>query len=182
MDSAWRSAIFWAPKRTPSVEIRRVWRSNNHIKLLPDGEREEIRQILARKGFSGLELEQAVTVITSDRSRWVDMMIQDEHGLALIGPNPWKAGLSTFIAFLSVGMIPIAPFLLNWAMPGLIAKPFTWSCTGTGVAFFLIGAAKSRYVPRSWYRAGLETLLVGGAAAGLAYGVGLLLKGVLETG
>lgn len=153
-----------------------------HIALLPDGEREEIRQILARKGFSGPDLEQAVNVITSDLSRWVDMMIQDEHGLSLTGPNPWKAGLSTFVAFLSVGMIPLAPFLLNWALPGLIANPFTWSSAGTAVAFFLIGAAKSRYVARVWYRAGLETLLVGASAAALAYGVGLLLKGILENG
>jgi VIT1/CCC1 family predicted Fe2+/Mn2+ transporter len=40
-----------------------------HIATIPDGEREEIRQIFAGKGFSGDELERIVAVITSDDSR-----------------------------------------------------------------------------------------------------------------
>jgi VIT1/CCC1 family predicted Fe2+/Mn2+ transporter len=45
-----------------------------HIALVPDGEREEIRQIFAAKGFSGDDLERIVTVITSDQSLWAKTM------------------------------------------------------------------------------------------------------------
>ena len=48
----------------------------------------------------------------------------------------------------------------------------------TGVTFFTIGAAKSRVVERSWLRSGLQTLLIGGTAAALAYGVGWLGAGL----
>lgn len=145
----------------------------------PDGEREEIRQIYAAKGFQGELLEQVVDVITADRDRWVNAMLQDEHGLALEGPNASQAGWITFVAFVLVGSVPLLSYLLNWPLPGLIQQPFVVSALLTVFAFFVVGANKGRYVEQSWWRAGLETTLMGGGAAGLAYFVGVLLKGVV---
>lgn len=145
----------------------------------PDGEREEIRQIYAAKGFEGEQLEEVVNVITADKNRWVDTMLQEEHGLQLQEHNSVKAGLVTFLSFAFIGTLPLIPFLLNWVIAGLIARPFVWSCGITLVAFFAVGALKGQFVNHSWYRSGLETLLVGGTAALLAYIVGLLLGGLI---
>ena len=44
----------------------------------------------------------------------------------------------------------------------------------TAVVFFAIGALKARWSLTPWWRSGTETLVIGGIAAGIAYGVGTL--------
>ena len=150
------------------------------IEANPEGEREEIRQIYAAKGFSGQQLEDVVSVITADKNRWADIMMQEEHGLQLQDHDAFKAGLVTFFAFAVVGTLPLIPFLINWWLEGIFAQPFLWSSGITLVAFFAVGALKGRFVNHSWQRSGLETLIVGGVAALLAYGVGLMLSGIVN--
>jgi len=149
-----------------------------HIGAFPEGEREEILQIFAAKGFAGKNLEKIVDLITSNMDHWVDTMLIEELGLRSGGPPAWRAACTTFIAFTLVGIFPLASFLVNAITPGRLADPFFWSALLTGMAFFAVGALKSRFVDQRWYVAGLETLLVGGAAATLAYFAGSLLKGV----
>jgi VIT1/CCC1 family predicted Fe2+/Mn2+ transporter len=149
--------------------VRRV--EEQHIDRVPEGEREEIRQIFAAKGFSGELLEQIVEVITHDRKRWVDTMISEEFGLPLDRPSPIRAGLSTFAAFITAGFIPLIPFTIPLGIVG--EHLFLASAILTAVTFFSIGVAKGRVVHRSMVRSGLETLFVGALAATLAYVVGV---------
>ena len=46
--------------------VRVLGIERKHIAIVPDGEREEIRQIFAAKGFAGEDLERIVTVISSE--------------------------------------------------------------------------------------------------------------------
>jgi VIT1/CCC1 family predicted Fe2+/Mn2+ transporter len=147
-----------------------------HIQLVPEGEREEVRQIFAQKGFQGKDLENAVRVITADRARWVDTMLREEHGLASKPLSAWKSAWATFVAFVIVGAIPLLTFLINWFLPGAFSSPFVWASVFTGVAFFAVGAAKGRFVEESKWKSGLETLCIGGGAAVISYLVGMALR------
>lgn len=152
---------------------------SKHIKIFPEGEKEEIRQIFIQKGFKGVQLENAVNTITSDINRWIDTMLVEELGYSLNKQNALKAGFVTFVAFFFVGLIPLLTFIANWFSPGLFEKPFLVSIYLTGVAFYLIGALKSRFVIKSWYLSGFETLFIGGAAAIIAYFVAVGLKNLI---
>jgi len=146
-------------KRLREVELR-------HIRDHPDGETEELRQILALRGLSGQVLEEATSAISADPDNWVELMLTDEYGLSPSAPNPVAAALATFLAFLIAGAVPLLPFLLN------VPNPFAVATIATGMVFFAIGSGKSRWSLAPWWRSGLETLAIGSAAASIAYLVG----------
>ena len=150
------------------------------VEVHPEGEREEIRQIFAQKGFEGETLERVVEVITSDKRRWVDTMMSEEHGLSLTRRSAMKAATATFVAFVVVGAIPLLSFV-GLALGVPVSAPFLLSIGLTAAAFCAVGAAKSHFVDQAWWRAGIETLGVGGAAALLSYLFGMLL-GDVATG
>jgi VIT1/CCC1 family predicted Fe2+/Mn2+ transporter len=145
----------------------------HHIEAFPDGEREEVRQIFKAKGLAGNELERVVDLLTKDRNVWVRTMLTEEYGLPWEIRSPWRAGLATFGAFLVCGLVPLVPFILS------LTGAFWLSTALTGGVFFAIGSVKSQWSTISWWRSGLETLAIGGVAAALAYGVGVMLKGLV---
>ncbi len=135
-----------------------------HIALEPEGEREEIRQIFAAKGFFGDDLERIVTVITSDRKLWEETMAVEEYGLSPTPRSPVLAALSTFAAFIACGLVPLVSYLS--------AGGLTSCVIAAGITFFGVGAIKSRWSPLAWWRSGRETLLIGMSAAAVAFLVG----------
>lgn len=143
-----------------------------HIALDPDGEREEIRQIFAAKGFEGETLEKAVEAITSDRERWISTMITEEFGLTETVRDAKMSAWATFAAFVACGAVPLLPFFL---LPQQQAA--TLALVLTTIVFFLIGSMKSRWSLTSWWRSGLETMAIGCGAAGIAFGIGYALRG-----
>lgn len=152
-----------------------------HIDQYPEGEREEIRQIFAAKGFEGAVLDRVVEVITSDKKLWLETMLVEEFGLPRHGPVPWKAGTATFVAFVVVGAIPLLAFGIHALAPMTAVSPFILSIILTAIAFFVVGAWKARMVEQRWWVGGLETVLLGGSAAALAWLVGYLLRGLVGS-
>ena len=157
-----------------SERARELWEVENY----PQGEREEIKEIYRRKGFSGHDLDRAVEIITSDNKIWVDTMMQEELGIIEDVSPPFLNGLSTFVSFLIAGFIPLLFFVLALAMPVLGKYAFEMSVILTAVALFAVGSLRVLVTGSKWFRSGLEMLIVGGMAALAAYIIGVLLKGL----
>lgn len=144
-----------------------------HIAQVPHGEREEVRQLLKQKGLSGDTLDQATASVTADPDRWVETMMREEYGLAKVMRSPMRAALSTFMAFLLCGAVPLVPYALG------LPYGFTISIVATGCVFVAIGALKSQWSLAPAWRSAVETLLIGATAALVAYILGYLLKAIV---
>jgi len=157
-----------------SERQREYWEVEN----FPEGEREEIREIYNRKGFSGDDLDRAVNVITSDKRIWVETMMNEELGIIEETGHPFFNGLSTFLAFVVAGFLPLLFFVIGKAVPSVAQYSFQMSVTLTAISLFVVGSLRALVTRASWWRSGLEMLLVGGAAALGAFLVGHLLRGL----
>lgn len=150
------------------ARIREIER--RHIREVPEGELEEIRQILQLKGLGGRTLDQAVSHIARDEATWINLMLVDEYGKSPVDPNPMSSALATFAAFLVCGLVPLLPFLLE------VPEPFSVATIVTVATFFAIGVFKSSWSLHPWWKSGAETLFIGSVAATIAYGAGYLVS------
>jgi len=156
---------------------RETWEVEN----LPDAERQEIREIFAAKGFSGDLLDSVVDHVTSNKELWVETMMREELNIIQGKTNPYLVGIATLVAFLSFGSIPLLLYLISFLFNVTIENIFPWTAGLTAVALFLVGVLRSRFTFEVWWRSGVEILLVGGLAGGLAYACGVILKGIIPV-
>lgn len=149
-----------------------------HIDEIPEGEREEVRQIYEAKGFSGELLEKIVNVITANKSIWLEVMLAEEHGISKIIPRPSISAAVTFLAFISVGAIPLLPYVSSSLETD---QQFLMSAFLAGIMFFLIGMLKSLVLAKPVFISGVRTLLTGGTAAALAYFTAHFLREIMNV-
>jgi len=88
-----------------------------------------------------------------------------------------ETGLTTFIAFLFAGTLPLLPyFAKSLRVPLPDASLFLFSMITTALALFAIGASRTHFINGKWYKNGLEVLTIGAVAASLAYVLGFLVE------
>ncbi len=160
--------------RTEADHRRRIRASEeDHIDRVPEGEREEVRQIYRAKGFEGALLEQVVERVTADRDLWIETMLVEEHGLPPVARSPGRAAAATFAGFLVAGAVPLAPHVVG------LEDAFLVSALSTAGVFAIIGSLRGVVTKSGALRGAIETVALGGCAAALAYGVGWLLRGLV---
>ena len=151
------------------------------IENLREKEIQEIRDIDKEKGFKGELLEQVVEVITSNKDVWVDTMMKEELEMVRGEKTPYKTAGVTFASFLAVGSVPLLSYLfMNTNSSSLDSQLFLYSCILTAIALSIVGALKSLVTEKNMIVGILETLLLGGIAAFIAYYVGDVLEKILS--
>ncbi len=153
---------------------REAW----EIEHFPDGERLELYQLYLRQGYSEEDARKLVEIKTRNPRTWLESMMVEELGLLPDERKPLLSALATFVAFVAAGSLPLLVYLAGMVVSIPQGMAFPTSLGLSALALFGLGAAKVYVTGQHPIRSGLEMLFVGGLAAGVAYAVGALLKGL----
>jgi VIT1/CCC1 family predicted Fe2+/Mn2+ transporter len=148
------------------------------VEHFPDGERLELVELYTGKGYSQDDAETLVAIQSKNKETWVDEMMVQELGLLPDDRRPILSALATLGAFVIAGSVPLLAYLLGLFVSLDPDVSFATTIALSGIALFGLGAAKVLITERNWFRSGMEMLVVGGLAAGVAYLVGYLLQGL----
>ncbi len=154
---------------------KEVERESWEIEHVPEGEKDEIREIYRKKGFEDRDLERAVEIITSDKERWVKTMMLEELNMIEDKKSPIKAGLVTFISFAAFGLIPLLAYAISYLF-AFQFDLFSIAIISTLVTIFVVGSVRSLVIKKKWYIAGLEMLIIGGTVAIASYYTGFFIS------
>ncbi|MEK6982677.1 MAG: VIT1/CCC1 transporter family protein [Candidatus Micrarchaeota archaeon] len=145
-------------------------RERQEIKEFPDVEKEEIKLIYMKKGFKGKDLEGIVKHIISDEKLWLETMMTEELGLSESADiNPTKEGIVVGISAFVGSLIPLTPFFFMNVVSASYVSLFV-----SAISLFAIGAYKGKTTLGTWWKTGLEMMVIGLAAAFIGFLVGFL--------
>jgi VIT1/CCC1 family predicted Fe2+/Mn2+ transporter len=148
-----------------------VAKERRELEHNPDMEADELAQMWMNRGLPERLAREVATAVHAHPEEALRVHVQEELGVdPNEQPSPWVAAGSSFVCFAIGALIPLLPYLLGATVlwPTLVAG---------GIGLFLTGALVSGFTHRTWWGSGLRQLLLGGAAAGATYLVGLLIGG-----
>lgn len=148
-------------------------REESEIVKLVDAEVKETSDIFQSYGLSEEETKPVVASLQKRPASWVDFMMRFELGLER--PDPKRAFVSAATiagAYVAGGFIPLSPYMIFHTS----SQAFWYSVLVTLVALAVFGYIKGRFTGAKPLRSGLQTVVIGGLAAGAAYLIAKLIS------
>ena len=136
-------------------------------------EEEEIYEIFEQYGVARHESKPVLEALKRRPVAWVDFMMRFELGLEEPQANrASRSALTIAFSYIFGGLIPLIPYMLGQSLPAALGA----SVAITGVALLLFGGVKGRLTGAGTLRSAFQTFIIGGLAAGAAYGLARLLS------
>ena len=141
-------------------------REQREVREIPADEAAEVMEALQKYGLRPAEARPVVEALRKRPEAWVDFMMRFELGLER--PDPARALWSALTiggAYAVGGFIPLLPYmLLKHTLTALAV-----SSVVTLVALAVFGYVKGRFSGVRPVRSAIQTVLIGGLAAGAAF-------------
>lgn len=140
----------------------------------PDSEKKETEYLLTSQGFTESQAKTLTEIISTNKEFWADFMMQYELEMPdANNENEFYTATATFVSFIIFGAIPLLPYLFK-----VTQHDFLYSCVFTAIALLILGAIRGKVSQLSIFKSAVEVLIIGSLSASIAYGVGLLFRGM----
>jgi VIT1/CCC1 family predicted Fe2+/Mn2+ transporter len=146
-------------------------REELEVKEKADAERTEVADVFRAYGLSDEHIAPILTAFEARPKAWVDFMMRFELGLE--EPDPRRALTSALTiagAYIAGGLVPLAPYFASSTPHRALLVSIVFTLAALGV----FGALKGRFTGAPLVRSAAQTMLVGGLAAGAAFGLARL--------
>ncbi|KAL3817228.1 hypothetical protein ACHAXA_009515 [Cyclostephanos tholiformis] len=160
---------------------REKWEMENY----PEGEIREMIDIYESRGMSREDATTVIETMAKYTEFFVDVMMSEELSLRVPEKDhkieSMKEGVVMFLSFATFGSLPILGYVLIPALYPSLGEHvlFVAACVVTGMVLFSLGCLKSMFSASNWLVCGLETLLLGGVCATVAFTVGQFVDGLI---
>jgi VIT1/CCC1 family predicted Fe2+/Mn2+ transporter len=147
-------------------------REYREIKEIPEEEKAEVSRVFQNYGLTSQESEPVVEALSKRPDAWVDFMMRFELGLEQPDPKRAVTSAGTIAAsYVAGGLIPLSPYIvLGNAYRGLI-----FSAVVTLAALAVFGFIKGKYTGSRALRSAVQTVVIGGVAAAVAFALAKLI-------
>ncbi len=138
------------------------------VEIIPEKEVAEVEEVFLEYGLDKEQSTLVARALSLRPEAWVDFMMRFELGLEK--PDPKRAftsALTIGLSYIAGGFIPLTPYIL-------IPNPGTallFSVFFTILALLIFGYVKGRFTGTQPFRSALQTALIGGLAATVAFGL-----------
>src|SRR5271165_2885230 len=143
-------------------------REEREVEEIPDEEALEVQKVFTDYGLTREESAHVVEALTKKPKQWVDFMMRFELGLE--EPDPKRALQSAFTiagSYIAGVLIPLSPFMIfHSSLHALL-----WSALVPLSALGVFSYIKGRFTGSRPGRSALQTIVIGGLAAGAAFAI-----------
>lgn len=155
-------------------------REQDEVIHRPDDEAEEIYQIFDKYSVPREAATPVLAALQQNHPAYVDFMMRFELGLEKPEPGRALRSAATIAgSYVAGGLVPLLPYMLVGGTITFISSTSSAlmaSVVITLLALAFFGALKGRLVGTGALRSAIQTTLIGGIAAGAAYGLARLLN------
>ncbi len=165
---------YLAAKSEREVYEHEIQMEREELQLMPEIEQEELALLYQAKGMPPEAARQAAEQVMANPAVALQEKVREELGIGELRTSPLREGVLTGVATALGALVPVVPFFFGHS--GLIV----------GISFgvsmlmhFVVGAARSIFTGRSFFRSGIDMFLVGLGVAVVGYVVGDVLMRLL---
>lgn len=155
-------------KSARAVDERKLHEERAEIKQFPEEEKQELIGMYVEDGWPRVLAGEMAECAAKDHELMLKEMAYRELKVfpETVGQPIFNATIMGG-AYIVGGAVPMLPYVF---LP--VTMSLQWSIPLTLIGLFAVGAVTTKFSHRSWWKAGLEMLILASVAALVGYGVG----------